>query len=53
MEYAPQPPFNSGTPATAPQAILTAARDKLAPLRAARLETAKKVAKSLGVNVNQ
>lgn len=36
LEYAPQPPFRSGTPQEAPEAILAAARQRLAGSRAAR-----------------
>lgn len=36
LEYAPQPPFDAGTPDTAPPAILAATRARLAPSRAAR-----------------
>ncbi len=36
LEYAPAPPFQSGTPATAPTAILAAARARLASSRAER-----------------
>ena len=36
MVYAPEPPFDSGTPETVPPAILSAARADLAPLTAAR-----------------
>jgi cyclohexyl-isocyanide hydratase len=36
LEYAPQPPFRAGTPQEAPEAILTAARQRLAGSRAAR-----------------
>lgn len=36
LEYAPEPPFRAGTPQEAPAAILAAARQRLAGLRAAR-----------------
>lgn len=36
LEYAPQPPFKAGTPQEAPEAILAAARQRLAGSRAAR-----------------
>lgn len=36
MEYAPAPPFNAGTPGTAPPAVLEAARRRLAPSRQER-----------------
>jgi cyclohexyl-isocyanide hydratase len=36
QEYAPEPPFQSGTPETAPPAVLAAARELLASMRQAR-----------------
>jgi cyclohexyl-isocyanide hydratase len=36
LEYAPAPPFASGTPETAPAAVLALARARLAPLQAIR-----------------
>lgn len=42
MQYAPEPPFASGTPAHAPAAIREAARAAVAPLAAARLAAAKR-----------
>ncbi|MCP4560232.1 MAG: DJ-1/PfpI family protein [Bosea sp.] len=36
LEYAPQPPFRAGTPQEAPEAILAAARQRLAGSRVAR-----------------
>ncbi len=41
MEYAPEPPFNSGSPKTAPPKIVTAARETSQALTVARLVTAK------------
>ncbi|TDR90095.1 DJ-1/PfpI family protein [Enterovirga rhinocerotis] len=38
MEYAPQPPFDAGTPETAPAAIVEKARQSLAPSRQAKVE---------------
>lgn len=35
-EYAPQPPFQAGTPETAPAAVLAAENERLAPTRRAR-----------------
>jgi len=35
-EYAPEPPFDAGTPATAPAPVLAAARERLASTRRAR-----------------
>jgi cyclohexyl-isocyanide hydratase len=49
MAYAPEPPFNSGTPETAPAAILDQARKAVADITARREETARRVAARLGV----
>lgn len=49
IQYAPQPPFNSGTPATAPPEVLAAARQAVSRLTMARLETARRIAARLGV----
>jgi cyclohexyl-isocyanide hydratase len=53
MVYAPEPPFNSGTPATAPAAILEQARHCVRGITAKREETARRVAVSLGIDVPQ
>ena len=42
MQYAPEPPFFSGTPAQAPERILESARHDAALLTAARLEAARR-----------
>ncbi|HEY0791443.1 MAG TPA: DJ-1/PfpI family protein [Chthoniobacterales bacterium] len=44
MQYAPEPPFNSGTPATAPAEVLAAARKASAEATEARMAAAKRVA---------
>jgi cyclohexyl-isocyanide hydratase len=44
MQYAPEPPFDSGTPARAPAPVLEAARQSVANISAARLEAAKRAA---------
>jgi cyclohexyl-isocyanide hydratase len=49
MVYAPEPPFNSGTPETAPAAILNEARTGVAAITAQREATARRVAARLGV----
>ncbi|WP_428487632.1 DJ-1/PfpI family protein [Rhodopila sp.] len=49
MVYAPEPPFNSGTPETAPAAILERARQSLRSITARREATARRVAASLGI----
>jgi cyclohexyl-isocyanide hydratase len=51
MVYAPQPPFHSGTPETAPPAILQQARQSLRAITARREETARRVAAKLGITV--
>jgi cyclohexyl-isocyanide hydratase len=49
IQYAPEPPFNSGTPATALPEILAAARSTNRAIAEARLTTAKRIAAKLGV----
>ena len=49
IAYAPEPPFQSGTPQTAPPEILEAARLDMAGLIARREATARRVAARLGV----
>ena len=51
MAYAPEPPFNSGTPETAPAAILQRARQSVQGITAKREATARRVAARLGVAV--
>jgi cyclohexyl-isocyanide hydratase len=51
MVYAPEPPFHSGTPETAPPATLQHARQSLRALTARREETARRVAAKLGIAV--
>ena len=51
MAYAPEPPFNSGTPETAPPAILQQARRSVQGITAQREATARRVAAGLGVAV--
>jgi cyclohexyl-isocyanide hydratase len=51
MEYSPEPPFNSGTAATAPPEILDKVRLSNQKINDARLATAKRVAARLGVSV--
>ncbi len=52
MEYAPAPPFDSGTPETAPPAILDAARNAIREITERRERTAERVAKRLGIDVS-
>jgi cyclohexyl-isocyanide hydratase len=49
MVYAPEPPFDSGTPETAPAAILREARKSVAGITAQREVTARRVATRLGI----
>jgi cyclohexyl-isocyanide hydratase len=49
MVYAPEPPFDSGTPETAPAAILEQARQSVARITAQREATARRVASRLGI----
>ncbi|MGO9545490.1 MAG: DJ-1/PfpI family protein [Rhodomicrobium sp.] len=51
IAYAPEPPFNSGTPETAPAAILEQARQSLQEITARREQTARRVAERLGIDV--
>ena len=51
MVYAPEPPFASGTPETAPSAILQQARLSLRAITARRQETARRIAAKLGIAV--
>jgi cyclohexyl-isocyanide hydratase len=50
MAYAPEPPFNSGTPETAPAAILNEAHTSVADVTTRREATARRVAARLGVD---
>jgi cyclohexyl-isocyanide hydratase len=49
LQYAPEPPFDSGTPASAPPEVLEAARLTSQKITEARLLTAKHIAEKLGV----
>ena len=51
MAYAPEPPFNSGTPETAPAAILEEARRAVQAITTQREATARRVAGRLGITV--
>ncbi len=52
MQYAPEPPFDSGTPETAPPAVLVAARRAVQAITAQREKTARRVAQRLGIAVD-
>lgn len=43
MQYAPEPPFNAGTPETAPAAVLAAARADMAQVTQRRRETIRRI----------
>jgi len=49
MVYAPEPPFDSGTPETAPPAILAEARRAVRQITTCREDTARRVAVRLGI----
>jgi len=49
MVYAPEPPFDSGTPETAPPAILQQAQRSVAAITAQREQTARRIAAKLGI----
>ena len=51
MQYAPEPTFNAGSPETAPEAVVAAVRGAAAEIMARREETAREVAKRLGIVV--
>src|ERR1700752_1032034 len=53
MVYAPEPPFNSGTPETAPPAILQQARQSVQGITAQREATARRIAARLGIAVGE
>jgi cyclohexyl-isocyanide hydratase len=51
MVYAPEPPFDSGTPETAPAEILRNARNAVAGITAQREATARRIAERLGIEI--
>jgi cyclohexyl-isocyanide hydratase len=53
MVYAPEPPFDSGTPERAPPAILEHARRSYREITARREETARRIAARLGILVTE
>jgi cyclohexyl-isocyanide hydratase len=52
MVYAPEPPFNSGTPETAPAEILRQTRQSVASITGQREATARRVATRLGITAS-
>jgi cyclohexyl-isocyanide hydratase len=51
MVYAPEPPFDSGTPETAPAAILEQARQSVRAITAQREQTARRIVGKLGIAI--
>ena len=51
IAYAPEPPFSSGRPDTAPPAVLRDAEQAVAALTARRKETARRISQRLGITV--
>jgi len=49
MQYAPEPPFNAGSPETAPPEIVARVRASAAEIMARREETARTIATRLGI----
>jgi len=49
MAYAPEPPFDSGTPETAPSPILEQARRAMRTITVQREQTARRIATKLGI----
>ena len=49
IAYAPEPPFNSGTPETAPPVVLERAKDAMRQITAQRELTARRIAARLGL----
>jgi cyclohexyl-isocyanide hydratase len=49
IEYDPDPPFDTGSPASAPAELVAALRSRLSQLNEARRETAQRVGKKLGI----
>lgn len=52
IQYAPEPPFDSGTPDRAPASVLSAARKRVQAITARRELTARRIAKNLGLNIS-
>ena len=49
IEYAPEPPFEAGTPETAPPAVLARAKEAMRPMTEQRERTARRIAARLGL----
>ncbi len=53
MQYAPEPPFNCGTPETAPSEVLKIVQSQAQPMSEKRIITARRIAEKLGVSLSQ
>ena len=51
IAYAPEPPFNAGTPETAPPAVLARAKEAMRQITEQRERTARRFAARLGLSV--
>jgi len=51
MQYAPEPPFNSGSPKTATPTVLEKARSAVQDITEQRRRTAERTAQRLGVKL--
>jgi cyclohexyl-isocyanide hydratase len=51
LEYNPAPPFNAGSPDTAPPEILALMQERIAPFRKRRVEAVERAAARLGGDV--
>jgi cyclohexyl-isocyanide hydratase len=51
MAYAPEPPFNSGTPETAPAIVMEKARRSVQAITTQREQTARRMAAKLGIAI--
>ena len=49
MQYAPEPPFNAGSPETAPPEVVAQVQESTAEIMARREVTARRVAERLGI----
>jgi cyclohexyl-isocyanide hydratase len=47
IQYAPEPPFNAGTPQTAPSEVIAAVKERYRPLTEKRRSTAREIASKL------
>jgi cyclohexyl-isocyanide hydratase len=50
IQYAPEPPFDCGSPEKAPRKVLAAVRERYEPVTQARRRTAERVAPRLGIS---